>query len=118
MAAKDELGRRGEQLAAEHVQARGMAVLDRNWRCATGEIDLVARDGEQLVFIEVKTRAGLGFGHPLEAITQRKLARLRQLAVEWCRAHPDARGSVRIDAIGIVIAAGRTLSVEHLAGVH
>lgn len=118
MAAKDELGRRGEQLAATHLQDRGMAVLDRNWRCATGEIDIVARDGEQLVFVEVKTRAGLGFGHPLEAITHRKLARLRQLAAEWCRAHPDARGAVRIDAIGIVIAAGRTVSVEHLAGVH
>ena len=84
MAAKDELGRRGERIAEHHLIERGLVVLDRNWRCPSGEIDLVLRDGDETVFVEVKTRAGLGYGHPLEAITMVKLARLRRLAGEWC----------------------------------
>ncbi|MBX9718815.1 MAG: YraN family protein, partial [Microbacteriaceae bacterium] len=69
MARKDELGRTGEQLAVEHLTAEGYTILDRNWRCAIGEIDIVARHGETTVVVEVKTRSGLGFGHPLDAVT-------------------------------------------------
>ena len=69
MAAKDDLGRRGEALAAAYLEVRGYRIIDRNWRCAQGEIDLVATINERVVFVEVKTRSGLGYGHPLEAIT-------------------------------------------------
>jgi putative endonuclease len=117
MAAKDELGRRGEHLAAEYLQALGFAIIDRNWRCTDGEIDLVARDGDETVFVEVKTRAGLGFGHPFEAITARKLARLRRLASQWCRAHPDVTGLVRIDAVAVVAPRGEGPTIEHLSRI-
>lgn len=117
MAAKDELGRRGEALAAEHLEQRGLEVLDRNWRCQQGEIDLVARDGGELVFVEVKTRSSEAFGHPLEAITVQKLARLRRLAAAWCDAHPGNHDRIRIDAIAIVAPARGVPEIEHLERV-
>ncbi len=91
MAAKDVLGARGEELAAAALAAAGMLVIDRNWRCGQGEIDIVAVDGDETVFVEVKTRASVAYGHPLEAITAQKLARLRRLAAAWCEAHPCRR---------------------------
>ncbi len=117
MAAKDELGRRGETIAAQHLQAAGLVILDRNWRCPQGEIDLVARDDGELVFVEVKTRSSLTFGHPLEAITAPKLARLRRLAVAWCEAHPGNHDRIRIDAIGIVAPDVGEADIEHLERV-
>ena len=70
MADKDELGRLGERLAAEYLQQAGMRILDRNWRCAEGELDIVAAERRVLVACEVKTRSGLGFGSPLEAVSR------------------------------------------------
>jgi putative endonuclease len=117
MAAKDDLGRRGEQVAADYLAGAGMRLVERNWRCAEGEIDLIARDGEELVFVEVKTRSSLGFGHPLEAITIDKLARLRRLASAWCAAHPGPHGLIRIDAVAVVAPTFGGVSVEHLKRV-
>jgi putative endonuclease len=122
MAAKDELGARGERIAEEHLTRAGLAVLDRNWRCPIGEIDLVVRDpaSGETVFVEVKTRSGIGYGHPLEAITISKLARLRRLAGAWCAERRDAGesvGSIRLDAVGVVVARDRAPQVEHLRGV-
>lgn len=117
MAAKDDLGRRGERLAEQHLVRRGALVLDRNWRCSAGEIDLVVREAGTLVFIEVKTRSGLGWGDPLEAITPVKLARLRRLAGAWCAAHPGERGPLRIDAIGVTARTGTAPTLTHVEGV-
>jgi putative endonuclease len=116
MAAKDELGQRGERIAERHLVARGLTVIDRNWRCPQGEIDLVLRDGDETVFVEVKTRTSTAFGHPLEAITTEKLSRLRRLAAAWCAAHPGT-GSIRIDAIAVVAPRRAPATVEHLEGV-
>lgn len=116
MAAKDTLGRRGEQLAADYLSARGYRIVARNWRCSQGEIDLVATLGRETVVVEVKTRSSLAFGHPFEAITVAKLARLRRLAAQWCE-QSGARGSVRIDAVAVVAPAGRVPEIEHLRGV-
>ena len=80
MRAKDVLGRRGEDLAADFLQAHGMRIVERNWRCPEGEIDIVALDGDALVIAEVKTRKSLAFGHPFEAVGADKLARLHRLA--------------------------------------
>jgi putative endonuclease len=117
MAAKDDLGRRGEELAAQYLVDAGYTVIDRNWRCARGEIDLVARDGNDTVFVEVKTRSSTAFGHPFEAITARKLARLRRLALAWREAQPYRRGTIRVDAIAVIASAGQAPSIEHLRGV-
>ena len=117
MAAKDTLGRRGEAIAARHLERAGLTIVERNWRCPQGEIDLVARDHGELVFVEVKTRSSVDYGHPLEAITPRKLARLRRLAGAWCLAHPDQRGHVRIDAVAVIAPRSGAIEVEHLAGV-
>lgn len=103
MAKKDDLGRRGEDVAAEWVEAQGMRVVDKNWRCREGEIDLVALDGDDVVVIEVKTRSGTGYGHALEAVTASKLARLRRLAAAWSRANPGRGRDLRIDVVGITI---------------
>ncbi|WP_460774136.1 YraN family protein [Microbacterium sp. GXF7504] len=114
MAAKDELGRAGEQAAATYLAARGWTILDRNWRCTDGELDIVAADGDELVVVEVKTRASDLFGHPFEAVDARKRARLWRLGRAWCAANPDAaRGRrLRLDAVSLL---GRgPFALEHL----
>lgn len=117
MAQKDELGRRGEQVAAEWLEERGYALVERNWRCPSGELDLVLRDGDTLVFAEVKTRSSLEFGHPFEAITSKKAARLRRLAAAWCRERGPGVGAVRIDAVAVTDAWSGRPTVEHLKGI-
>lgn len=115
MARKDVLGRSGEDLAVDHLTAQGYTIIDRNWRCPTGEIDIIARDGGTTVMVEVKTRSGTGYGHPLEAITPIKLARMRRVAAAWCAEHGPVDG-LRIDAIAIV-ASPQSLSIEHVKQV-
>ena len=116
MARKDELGRAGEERAARYLASEGYEILDRNWRCAAGEIDIVASRGERLAVVEVKTRSGTGHGHPFEAVDARKLRRLWRLAVAWSQAHPEALGrrSLHIDAVGIVGPDPRSGALEHL----
>ncbi len=110
------LGRWGEDLAARHLTAAGMQVLDRNWRCARGELDLVARDRDgTIVFVEVKTRSGTGFGAPAEAVGRAKARRLRVLACCWLLEHRQPRGvDLRFDVVGIVKAPGRAPELVHL----
>ncbi len=117
MAAKDALGRLGEDLAAHYLSGAGYRVLDRNWRCGAGEIDLVALDRDELVFVEVKTRSSIAFGHPLEAITPVKLARLRRLAAAWCEAHEGTSRRMRIDAVAVVAPPRGEAEIEHVRGV-
>ena len=117
VAAKDALGRRGEAIAADHLQAKGLTIVDRNWRCQHGEIDVIARDGRELVFVEVKTRSSVAFGHPLESITAVKLARMRRLAAAWCDAHPGTHDAIRIDAIGVIVPSSGAIQIEHLERV-
>lgn len=115
MARKDVLGRTGEQLAVDHLIARGFTIIDRNWRCSLGEIDIVAREADTTVVVEVKTRGGAGYGHPFEAITPVKLARLRRLAAAWCTEHGPV-DALRIDAVAIV-ANRHGVVVEHVRQV-
>ncbi|MEF2978770.1 YraN family protein [Subtercola sp. YIM 133946] len=119
MKAKDELGRRGEQLACDYLSQGGYAVVGRNWRCAQGEIDVIAERGGVTAFVEVKTRSGLRYGHPFEAITVAKLARLKRLSAAWCEACDEGGRPrrIRIDLIGVVAPPGRVASIEHLEGV-
>lgn len=117
MAAKDRLGRQGEDMAAEYLQRCGLTILERNWRCAAGEIDIVARDGSALVVCEVKTRSGTGFGWPAEAVTRRKLRRLRELALRWLDEHDLYVPEIRFDVVAIVQPPAGRLILEHLRGV-
>jgi putative endonuclease len=110
------LGIYGERLAGNYLESIGYEILERNWRCSLGEIDLIAKDKSRFVFVEVKTRNGSGFGHPLEAITELKLNRLRKLVSEWCRSRQLSGIDVRIDAVSVLVEKGR-VQVEHLKQV-
>ena len=114
---RQELGRQGESDAVRFLVNAGLVILDRNWRSRRGEIDIIARDGADLVFVEVKTRASLAYGHPFEAVTPAKLARLRVLASQWCEAHPFTSGNRRIDVVSILAPPGQPMRIEHLRGV-
>lgn len=111
------LGEYGERLATRYLQEQGLSILDRNWRCRQGEIDVVARDGDCLVFCEVKTRRSVRFGAPVEAVTPVKAARLRRLAVAWLRSHDEHAERIRIDVVGIVRPASGPATPRHLVGV-
>jgi putative endonuclease len=115
--AKDVLGRLGEDLAARHLVGAGFQILERNWRCEVGEVDIVARDGSTLVIVEVKTRTSLAFGSPAEAITPRKADKLRELALAWLRAHRGRGEGVRFDVISVVVPKDAPMRLEHLRGV-
>ncbi|MFT4281362.1 YraN family protein [Microbacterium sp.] len=119
MAMKDVRGRDGEERAADYLLAAGYRVVDRNWRCPEGEIDIVATRGASLVIVEVKTRRTAWFGHPFEAVDARKAARLWRLGATWSRTHEsEARGRrLQLDIIGITGEDPRTAVLEHLEDV-
>lgn len=110
------LGRYGEDLAAEHLLAAGMVVLDRNWRCREGELDLVAREPDgTIVFVEVKTRSGTGFGEPAEAVGRRKAAKVRAVACRWlAERRPPGSAELRFDVVGVVRRRGCAPVLTHL----
>ncbi|MBJ6640592.1 YraN family protein [Streptomyces sp. DHE7-1] len=117
--ARSGLGRYGEDLAARRLTEAGMTILRRNWRCGrSGEIDIVARDGNTLVVCEVKTRRAGGFQHPMAALTPEKARRLHGLAERWIQAHGGAPpGGVRIDLVGVLLPRRGAPAVEHARGV-
>lgn len=107
------LGERGEQIAASFLTDKGYRIVARNWRSSRhGEIDIIAWQGDTLVFIEVKTRSGERFGSPFEAITARKVHRLRRLIGLWLASHSISPARVRLDAVGVRVRAGE-ISIEH-----
>jgi len=114
MSGHHDLGRRGEALAARYLQSRGWAILARNFRWGRREIDLVARRRGLVAFIEVKTRAGSGFGHPLEAITRAKRAEIAFVARSWVARHGRPGDRYRFDAIAIHWAEGEPPVIEHI----
>jgi putative endonuclease len=111
-----ELGSRGETIAAVYLRDAGLSVLDRNWRCRDGELDIVAREGAAIVFCEVKTRRATGFGHPVEAVTPAKQRRLRLLAQRWLSAHDEHAPDLRFDVVGVLVRPGVPALVTHLRG--
>ncbi|MEU1514170.1 YraN family protein [Streptomyces sp. NPDC005811] len=119
MNARGAMGRYGEDMAARRLSEAGMTIVERNWRCGrTGEIDIVARDGDVLVVCEVKTRRGGAFQHPMAAVTPQKAERLRGLAERWVQGHGGAPpGGVRIDLVGVLVPLRGAPVVEHVRGV-
>jgi len=112
----DAVGAYGERVAMRTLALAGMEILDRNWRCAEGEIDLVARDDRALVFCEVKTRRGRLFGSPAEAVSPTRVHRLRAAALAWLAAHPREHGDLRFDVVSVWPQRRGPARVEHLAG--
>jgi putative endonuclease len=117
LSAKDVLGRQGEQAAAEHLSRDGLRILDRNWRCAEGELDIVAAERRVLVVCEVKTRSSARFGGPLEAVSRQKRSRLRRLAVRWVIAHGVLFDEIRIDVVAVMTDPAGGFTIEHVRGV-
>jgi putative endonuclease len=120
MRVKDAVGTFGEDLAVDHLRAAGLEILSRNWRCAEGELDIVAREGPAVVFVEVKTRSSTAFGDPAEAVGRAKSARLRRLALRWLEAHRDEQpypAELRFDVVSIVRLAPGGPQLRHLRGV-
>ncbi len=117
MRAKDALGHYGEDLAARHLEACGLTILARNWRCELGELDIVARDGDCLVVCEVKTRRSTEYGDPLEAVGPRKVRRLRRLAIRWLDAQQVHARQIRFDVIGVLQPPAGAPILQHVRGV-
>jgi len=107
------LGISGEELAADHLRGLGYGIVGRDVKTPIGQLDLVARDGRTLVFVEVKTRSGTGFGLPEEAVGTHKIRKLRQLALYYLKRHPHP-GPLRFDVVGIIMDGGRVARLTHI----
>lgn len=112
----NELGGQGERIAVAFLTDSGLRIVDRNWRCREGELDIVAREGDALVFCEVKTRRGTGYGHPVEAVTPVKQRRLRTLAQRWLAVHDEHAPELRFDVVGVLVRPEPPALVTHLRG--
>ncbi len=117
MRAKDGVGDYGERVAERHLIESGFTIIDRNWRCDIGEVDLVAIDGEDLVICEVKTRSSAAFGAPLEAVTPVKLRRLWRLAMRYAAEHDVPYRRLRVDAVAVFRRRRGAAAVEHVRGI-
>ncbi|MFV0634815.1 YraN family protein [Demequina sp.] len=117
MDVRRQVGRYGEDVVARRLGELGWEVLERNWRCARGELDIVALDGATLVAVEVKTRRGGTHGGGLEALTAEKVARLRRLIALWLEAHDGSYASVRIDAVAVSLPAAGAAVLDHVRGI-
>lgn len=113
-----QLGAMGEALAVDHLTRAGLRILQRNWRCRYGELDIIAcDDAGTLVFVEVKTRTGDGYGGLAHAVTPRKVQRLRRLAGLWLAGQNRRWSAIRIDVIGVRVGRRRIPEIAHLQGI-
>lgn len=114
MRAKDAVGRYGEDVAVRHLTEAGLEIVERNWRCPEGEIDIIARERGVLVICEVKTRSSVLFGLPTEAITARKRERMRRLAYLWLTHHSVRAPEVRFDVVSVIRPDRGAALIEHV----
>ncbi|MDQ3405491.1 MAG: YraN family protein [Actinomycetota bacterium] len=110
------LGARGEDVAADYLESVGLCVLDRNWRCRHGELDLIATDRSRLVVCEVKTRTDTAFGTPAEAVGGAKALRVRRLAERWRRDHGVRPCEIRFDIVSVLWPPGERPRIRHFPG--
>ena len=111
-----DLGRKGEALAARHLEQLGWTVLERNYRAGRKEVDLVVRRGSVVAFVEVKSRRGHQYGHPLEAITWKKRREIAEVARAWRSSNPTVGSTLRFDAVAVSFRRGGPPFVEHVEG--
>ncbi|MCW2805853.1 MAG: hypothetical protein JWN06_4070 [Propionibacteriaceae bacterium] len=118
---RQQVGALGEDLAVAELERQGMEIIARNWRCPIGELDVIAVETvgtrRTLVFCEVKCRTGLGFGDPLESITEAKVRKLRQLAAQWLISEGRHANDVRLDAVGVIMLRGELPRLTHVRGI-
>ncbi len=114
---KQGLGRYGESVAARHLAETGMVLLERNYRNAAGEVDLLLREGDVLVACEVKTRTNDAAGQPHEAVDAAKVARVRQVAEEWVACHEADPSDLRVDLVAVIRPRKGPALVEHVRGI-
>lgn len=122
MRGKDRTGLLGEEKVAEYLEGIGFRILERRWRTQAGELDLVALDGGDLVAVEVKTRRGVGYGHPFEAIDGKKVRRLHRLLIEYSAQTHRGTMRRRIDAVAVILHPGNVSAepaaeLEHLRDI-
>ncbi|MGB4689641.1 MAG: YraN family protein [Candidatus Nanopelagicales bacterium] len=117
MKPKDALGKYGEELATRYLSKNGMVILERNWRCDIGELDVIARDKDDLVICEVKTRRSTVFGEPIEAVTPRKVRRMRGLALRWLETKSVSPRGIRFDVVGVLAPVVGPPTITHIRGV-
>ena len=117
MAKHFDLGKQGEQVALQYLLNKGYIIHHHNWRYGKIEIDLIAEKDERIVFVEVKTRSSLAFGHPFEAITPVKAQRLQRLALAWLATHKCRGCDYRIDIAAVLIDSSGGFSTEYRVGV-
>lgn len=117
MADHNEFGRAAEALAAERLQSAGWTVLHRNWRWHRRELDIVARQGRTVAFVEVRARSTTGHGHPLETVGWRKQRDIEAAGLAWIRRHGGPRDVYRLDVVTVVAPDGdmRYAVVDHVA---
>ena len=114
MATHQQLGARGEDIAVRYLEGIGLEVVERNWRHRTGELDIVAREGDTVVFVEVKTRSGIGYGTPAEAVTYFKQTRIRGLALYWLALQQGPWVQIRFDVVAILVGRDDTPQITHV----
>lgn len=117
MDGRTTVGRYGENVAVRYLEDRGFRILERNWRCGAGELDVVAVEDDCLVVCEVKTRRSEAFGPPQVAVTPRKLARLRRLTVMWLASHEGSWPAIRLDVLAVRVQRSGPATVEHFRAV-
>jgi len=111
---RQQFGSRGEQLARQHLTAKGYTVVCSNYRCPLGEIDLIADDGRSLVFIEVKTRHSLRFGPPCAAVTRKKQQQIARVAQYYINVHGLEKQAARFDVVGILLDDNALPKIDHI----
>ncbi len=113
------VGQKGEQAARDYLEQHGYSIIETNYRCRLGEIDIIARDGEMVVIVEVRTKTGLAFGRPEESINQEKARKLHRLALQYIQSNYHREVSSRIDLVAVMIErnSGQVKDIKHIKNI-
>ena len=109
-----DVGILGEQVARDFLVKEGHCILEVNYRCSEGEVDIITRDGDVLVFVEVRTKTNLAFGSPAESITPVKMDRLRRVAAHYQQHHENLPADSRIDVVAVQMGRDSPVRIEHI----
>ena len=116
---RQQVGQKGEQAARDYLEQKGYRIIETNYRCRLGEIDIIARDGDMVVIVEVRTKTGLAFGRPEESINQEKARKLHRLALQYIQSNYHREVSSRIDLVAVMIekSSGLVKDIKHIKNI-